>query len=130
MAKQMQVLIIEDEENIQGILSTFIERYFKDHGMPVNIKSLQDPIVGLYELSMRSEEYDLVILDIRLPKLSGDEIYQSISHVNPNIAKRIMFVTGYAEDLTERWPDKEFNVLQKPFRYDDLKALMNTILNA
>jgi len=126
----MQVLIIEDEENIQGILATFIERYFKDRDMQVNIKSLKDPIVGLYELSMRSEEYDLVILDIRLPKLSGDEIYQSISHVNPNIAKRIMFVTGYAEDLTERWPDKEFNVLQKPFRYDDLKELMNTILNA
>jgi len=130
LAKITQVLIIEDEENIQGILATFIERYFQEREMQVNIKSLQDPIAGLYELSMRSEEYALVILDIRLPKLSGDEIYNSISHVNPDIANRIMFVTGYSEDLTERWPDKKFNILQKPFRYDDLKALINTILNA
>ncbi len=129
MTAQKNVLIIEDEENIQGILATFIERYFKDYDMQVSIKPLQDPIAGLYELSMHSEEYDLVILDIRLPKLSGDEIYNSISHVNPDMANRILFVTGYSEDLTDRWPDKKFNILEKPFRYHNLKENIDNILD-
>jgi len=130
LADKKNVLIIEDEENIQGILTTFIERYFEYRGMQANIKSLKDPIAGLYELSMRGGEYDLVILDIRLPKLSGDEIYNSISHVNPDMVNRIMFVTAYSEDLVERWPDKKFNILEKPFRYDDLKANIDIIMNA
>ncbi|MDQ6988151.1 MAG: response regulator [Mariprofundaceae bacterium] len=129
MSKQKQVLIIEDEENIQGILSAFIERYFSEREMQVNIKSMDDPIRGLYDLSTRGELYDLIILDVRLPKLGGDEIYNSISHVTPGLVNRIMFVTGYPDDLTDRWPDKKFTILEKPFRYDALSEKISSILN-
>ncbi|MDX8391818.1 MAG: response regulator [Mariprofundaceae bacterium] len=130
MTKQRQVLIVEDEENIQGILTAFIERYFKERKTEVSIKSLDDPIRGLYDLSTRGEQYDLIILDVRLPKLGGDEIYNSIAHVTPKLVDRIMFVTGYPDDLSDRWPDKTFTILEKPFRYDALSEKIDSVLSA
>ena len=128
MSEPVHILIIEDEENIQGILNTLIRRYFDERKTPVTIKAMQDAIAGLYELSTRGHFYDLVLLDVRLPKLSGDEIYNGISLVNPDLAERILFVTGYPDDIRERWPDKNFNILEKPFRYDTLAEKIASII--
>lgn len=129
MIENKRVLIIEDEENIRGILRAFSQHFFEEKGKPVHIKSMSDSVRGLYELSTRGEEYDVIILDVRLPKFSGDEIYNSIALVNPDLLKRVLFVTGYPEDLIKRWPDKDFNILRKPFRFEVFAQAIDGILN-
>jgi len=128
MNKTVKVLIVEDEATVQSILAAFLQRYLSDHGMAGDIKILTDPVQGLFELSSNGEQYAGILLDVRLPKLTGDEIYSSLEHINPEILGRIMFVTGYSKDLTDRWPEKKLNVLEKPFRYDLFAERLEGIL--
>jgi len=125
---EMKVLIIDDEDSVQSILTAFINRYIADKNMQSNIVSMSDPVQSLFELTTRGEEYQVILLDVRIPKLSGDEIYSSLEQVNPDILDRIVFVTGYPEDLHERFPDKAFNILQKPFRYNSFAERLDSLL--
>jgi len=124
----MKVLIIDDDDSVQSILTAFLDRYFTSKGIQGKISSMIDPVQGLFELTTHGDKYQLILLDVRIPKLSGDEIYSSISEVNPDILDRILFVTGYPEDLFEHFPERDFNVLQKPFRYNIFSEQLDSIL--
>jgi len=125
---EMKVLVIDDEDAVQSILTAFLNRYVSEKGMQGDITSMSDPIKSLFELTTNGDQYQLILLDVRIPKLSGDEIYSSLEHVNPDILGRILFITGYPEDLFERFPDKQFNILQKPFRYDAFSNQLDAVL--
>jgi len=127
---EMKVLVIDDEDAVQSILAAFLNRYIAEKGMQGKITSMSDPIESLFELTTHGDQYQLILLDVRIPKLSGDEIYSSLEHVNPDILDRILFVTGYPEDLFERFPDKQFNILQKPFRYDAFSRQLDAVLSS
>jgi len=127
----MQVLIIEDEASMHSIMNSFLQRYGEQRGEPVNIKGLLDPVQGLFEASANGEQYDAILLDVRLPKLTGDEIFRSIRHVNPDITNRVLFVTGYPEDLIGHFADDiPLRVLEKPFRYEAFAASLTDLLPA
>lgn len=128
MSDLIKVLVVDDEDTVQAILNAFVNRYLDEKGYERSIKTLSDPVQGLFELTTQGEQYQLILLDVRLPKLTGDEIYSSLMHVNPNLLERVLFVTGYATDLTDRFPDKDLNILQKPFRYEHLAEQMGKIL--
>ena len=128
MSDLIKVLVVDDEDTVQSILNAFVNRYLDEKGYERSIKTLSDPVQGLFELTTQGDQYQLILLDVRLPKLTGDEIYSSLIHVNPNLLERVLFVTGYADDLTDRFPDKELNILQKPFRYEHLAEQMGKIL--
>ncbi len=126
----MNVLLIDDEENMQSIMAAFLKRYGDQHDMQVEIKALFDPVQGLFEITSNGDHYDLFLLDVRLPKLTGDEIYQSITHVNPELLDKVLFITGYREDLDARFPEHSLKILDKPFRYAQLEAQIDAILKA
>jgi len=126
----MNVLLIDDEENMQSIMAAFLKRYGDQHDMQVEIKALFDPVQGLFEITNNGDHYDLFLLDVRLPKLTGDEIYQSITHVNPELLDKVLFITGYREDLDARFPEHSLKILDKPFRYAQLEAQIDAILKA
>jgi len=128
MNKTVKVLIVEDESTVQSILAAFFQRYLEEKGMTGDIRTLTDPVQGLFDLSTNGEQYGAILLDVRLPKLTGDEIYNSIEQVNPDLLNRILFVTGYPDDLTDRWPDKQLNILEKPFRYQTFEEQIGKIL--
>ena len=125
---EINILIIDDEDAVQGILSAFLKRYCSDKGIQGNITCMNDPVESLLELTTRGQQYALILLDVRIPKLSGDEIYSSIEQVNPDVVDHILFVTGYPEDLHERLPEKQLNILQKPFRYNSFCNTINELL--
>ncbi len=124
------VLTIDDEETVQNILTAFVHRYMKGKGLECQVRAISDPVQGLFELSTNGEHYAVILLDVRLPKLTGDEIYNSLIHVNPGLIDRVMFVTGYPDDIVERFPDQPLKILQKPFRYEQFAQSMDDILNA
>jgi len=125
----MKVLIIDDEDSVQGILSAFLNRYSSDKGIESDIVCMSDPVESLFEITTHGEDYRLILLDVRIPRLSGDEIYGSIEQVNPDVVNNILFVTGYPEDLHERFPDKALNILQKPFRYKRFAETLDQLIH-
>ncbi|MDX8377343.1 MAG: response regulator [Mariprofundales bacterium] len=128
MSNVIKVLIVEDEAMIQGILRSFTTKFAKNLGVEVEIVSYDDPVKGLFELSSNGAAYAAILLDVRLPKLTGDEIYSSLELVNPELKAKVMFVTGYPDDLADRFPDAKLIVLQKPFRYQAFAEKISEVL--
>ena len=128
MSDVIKILAVDDEDTVQSILAAFINRYLGEKGIESSIKTLSDPVQGLFELTTQGNQYSAILLDVRLPKLTGDEIYSSLIHVNPELLERVIFVTGYPDDLLERFPDMKLNILQKPFRYQDFTQKLNSVL--
>ena len=114
---QLKILAIDDEDTVQSIVSAFLERFLGEKNITFDVKSFNDPVQGLFELSSNGASYQIILLDVRLPRLTGDEIYNSLMHVNPELLNRVLFVTGYPDDLEARFPDMPLNILTKPFRY-------------
>ncbi len=124
----LHALIIDDEQAVQNILSSFLGQYASAKSWPIEIHNLRNPIEGLFELTTTGERYQIILLDVRLPKMGGDEIYHAIEQVHPAILDRILFVTGYPEDLLDRFPGQSLKILQKPFRYHHLESALDEIM--
>jgi CheY-like chemotaxis protein len=85
--------------------------------------------------SYKSNFYDLVILDIKMPKMDGFELYNKIKEKDPKM--KICFLTAsemfYEEIrktryiLGEKFGDEYF--IQKPIKTDDLVQKMNVLIN-
>lgn len=123
----MKVLLVDDDPLTHEVISLFLHRYGQEHDINVTLKALHDPVQGLLELSGNRGKYDIILLDVRLPKLSGDEIYRSIAVKAPELLDRIIFITASPNDLHSKIPDKDLCVLGKPFRYQIFEFQISSI---
>ena len=126
----MNVLLVDDETNIQKIVASFLERYGEERSLTVHTKTLGDAVQGLFEATANGARYDMIVLDVRLPKLTGDEIYNSLSHVSPELLDRVLFITGYRGDLDARFPRRKLRVLETPFLYQQFIDEVEAIIGA
>ena len=104
------ILVVDDNENMQFILSNVLQEKGYEvecvgNGLDA-IKKVRDRIP------------DLVLLDIRLPKLGGDKIYKNIAMKMPELLDRVIIITASPHQLHDKLPDHDLRVLGKPFRYD------------
>jgi two-component system cell cycle sensor histidine kinase/response regulator CckA len=69
--------------------------------------------------NFRTGAYDLIVLDIKMPKIDGIKLYQEIRKVDRNV--RVCFVTASEEYYTERFSElsKEKCFIQKPMSLDN-----------
>jgi CheY-like chemotaxis protein len=122
----VKVLVVDDAL-MHEVITAFLTRYGQDHEVDVIIKALHDPVQALFEMTTNGSAYDLILLDVRLPKLSGDEIYTGISKGHPELLRRILFITGFPKDLKHKLPEMELRVLEKPFRYPPFETTVAEI---
>jgi signal transduction histidine kinase len=108
------VLVIEDEP----ALATAVAEGLSDAGFLVTRAA--DGEEGLARL--RERTFDVIVCDLRMPRLDGPAFYRAIAANSPSLARRVIFVTGdvagtdaerFLEDSGCRW-------LPKPFRLADL----------
>jgi len=132
MSSTRKFLIIEDEEPIRGILTAFVERYAMENAPRFRPKTmaLGDSVRGLFELSQSGEDYSAVLLDVRMPRMTGDEVFAALETSNPAILDRIIFITGYIGDLENRFPDVDLKVLEKPFKYKEFCNMLDSVMQA
>ena len=74
--------------------------------------------------------FDLVICDLKMPRLDGPSFYRVLSERRPALARRVIFVTGdVAGTDTERFlTETGCRWLPKPFRLNDLLRVMQDVL--
>ena len=113
-ANSGSILIIDDETSILDSTARTIEMF----GYRVTTET--DGQTALNRL--RQQSFDLVISDIRMPGLSGGEIYRSIQLSDPALAKRMLFITGdTVSPETRRFLEEtRLPCLEKPFEIDEL----------
>ena len=108
------VLVVEDEE----ALGTAVAESLTDAGFAVD--RARDGEEAL--MRVKARVYDLIVCDLKMPRVDGMTFYRTLERDHPDTARRIMFVTGdvagteaeqFLEETGCRW-------LAKPFRLKDL----------
>ena len=124
--RQNSILIIDDEPDITVTLSTALEgNGFRTH-------SYNNPVEA-YKC-FRSEVYDLVLLDIKMPIVDGFLLYQKINKTDSRA--KICFLTAsefYHEEIRKEQGFDGFNqeyFLRKPIEIKELVYTIETLLNS
>ena len=122
-----KILLVDNEADITYALENALENY------GYSIYSFNDSMLALN--SYKSNFYDLVILDIKMPKMDGFELCNKIKERDPEV--KIYFLTAselfYEEFrktrymLGEKLGEEYF--IQKPIKTDELVQKMNVLMN-
>ncbi len=121
-----RVLIVDDEPGIRFALKRWFER------QQWHVEEAQDGRQALQIIDGVSPDamFDLVVSDLHLPVVSGDELIQSLTTTHPALAARVILTTGDAvqdaarDSVLARHP----HVLQKPFDLSTLRGAVERIL--
>ncbi|WP_456419828.1 sigma-54-dependent transcriptional regulator [Thermovibrio sp.] len=115
----MRVLVLEDEASLRDILALILE----DFGYEVEeAGSLREARERLNE-----GEFDLALVDLRLPDGSGMELVREIKGRNPET--EVIIITAYAstETVKEAFELGVYDYVEKPFNINDLKLLIRNV---
>ncbi len=121
-AYKKRILIVDDE----AVICRFCQRVLTEDGFEVDIAA-----DGRAAQSMISkQDYDLYLIDIKMPLMDGKELYELLQKRDPCITNRIVFTTGSAiGQHTERFLKSSGRlVLLKPFTTEELRAVVNKAL--
>ena len=121
------ILLVDDELDVIYTIKNILE----DNGFQID--SFNDPITALN--SYRSNFYDLVILDIKMPKMDGFELYIKMREKDPKV--KICFLTAsemYYEKFRKTRSEfgriiEEECFIQKPIKSEDLIRKLKDIMN-
>lgn len=116
----MKILIIEDEKR----LSANIAKGLTEQGFAVDQSF--DGEDGLY--MAQSGEYDLIILDIMLPKMDGITICKTLRTKNNKTPILILTVKAAAEDAASGLDSGADDYLSKPFSFIELKSRIHALI--
>jgi CheY-like chemotaxis protein len=119
--RHARILIAEDNEDVRYIL----QRMLEDAGHEV--LSASDGVEAL-EVMGSPDQLDLVITDIRMPRMGGYPLAERLRAARPDLP--IIYVTGYAvgwQNAAEVGPNTAF--LQKPFAEQDLMEAIARLLS-
>jgi DNA-binding response OmpR family regulator len=119
-----RILVVDDEPALRRTLERALG------AMGYDVVSVGDPLL-VYEL-LDASDYDLVILDIHLPQLSGDTLAIALLRRMPRLADRLLLMTGDPWALRADWPEelRRCTLLVKPFTLDGLAATVRGALTA
>jgi DNA-binding response OmpR family regulator len=122
-----KILVIDDESDVTFTIKNILE----DNGFAVD--TFNDPILALnyYKVNL----YDLIILDIKMPKMDGFELYIKIREKDPKV--KICFLTAIATFNEEFRKTRlalgkiinEDYFIQKPIKMEDLLKKLTSIMN-
>ena len=116
----MRILVVEDERK----MASFIERGLKEEGYAVD--AAFDGEMGWEYVS--TNEYDLVILDWMLPKMSGLVLCQKIRQTGARTPILILTARDAVEDKIKGLDEGADDYLTKPFSFDELLARIRALL--
>ncbi len=116
-----KILIIEDEAAIRRVLTKIILNENKDY----RIDEAEDGLMG-YNM-LEKTDYDLVLCDIKMPKMDGVEVLEKVQKIKPEIPFIMISGHGELETAVETMRLGAFDYISKP---PDLNRLLNAIRNA
>lgn len=118
----MHVLIVEDEDRI----AAFVERGLKAEGFTV--ERAADGELGLALATQ--EEVDLVILDLMLPKLTGDQVLERLRVRRPDVPVIVLTAKDAVEDRVRGLNAGADDYVTKPFSFVELLARVHARLRS
>ena len=118
------VLMIEDEEHIRIV---FRDAMFDEGVMVIGVAAGED---GVEFYRQHAEEISLVVLDLSLPGISGEETYIRLKGIDPRV--KVVISSGFPlEDVRKKFDGTGvLGYLQKPYNYTTLVETMMRFIAA
>jgi two-component system, NtrC family, response regulator AtoC len=113
---RFSVLIVDDEKTLARSIKLFLE----EHGYEAEVANDGDRALELLE----KMHPDLVLLDLRLPKVSGLHLLKKIRGHDPSVAAVMMTAYGTIEGAVEAMKLGAFDYVTKPVDLDELKLIV------
>ena len=125
-ARHPRLFVIDDEPSIRAAINRFLTR------RQWEVEEAEDGRVAL-DILLHSEpnSYDAVMCDLRMPHVSGVELYRELLGARPDLAHRILFSTGdvVSADAAGFLAETGRPVIEKPFELSRLEELLTEILS-
>ncbi len=121
-AEGATILVVEDDPDVLDVTANMLTNAgFK-------VLEARNGQEGVDRFSENREQVDLVLLDMTMPVMDGEEAFQAIRRIQEDV--RVVLSSGYNEqDATNRFAGKGLaGFIQKPYRASDLLARVNGIL--
>jgi DNA-binding NtrC family response regulator len=116
-----KILIIEDEAAIRRVLTKIISEESETY----NVEEAEDGLLGIEMI--KNNDYDLVLCDIKMPKMDGVEVLEKAKKIKPEVP--IVMISGHGDldTAVNTMRLGAFDYISKP---PDLNRLLNTVRNA
>ena len=116
-----KILIIEDEAAIRRVLTKIIS----EENEAYHVEEAEDGLLGIEMI--KNQDYDLVLCDIKMPKMDGVEVLEKAKKIKPEMP--IVMISGHGdlETAVNTMRLGAFDYISKP---PDLNRLLNTVRNA
>jgi DNA-binding NtrC family response regulator len=113
-----RILIIEDEAAIRRVLVKILSE--ENNGYQV--EEAEDGLIGIEKI--KNEDFDLVLCDIKMPKMDGVEVLEAVKKIKPEIP--IVMISGHGDldTAVNTMRLGAFDYISKP---PDLNRLLNTV---
>ncbi len=120
-------MVVDDERDILSIIKRGLESKNR-----FQVETFNDAESALESLKENPDDYyDLVLTDIRMPKINGFELYRRIKESNPHM--KIVFITAFEinkEEFSKVIPSLDvIDFISKPVSMSTLMTKLNSILN-
>jgi two-component system NtrC family sensor kinase len=116
--EHLRVLVVDDEPHILHYMQATLESWGHE------VVLARDGSQALKRALM--QPFDLIICDLRMPRLGGREMFQTLARMHPTVADRIIFATGdtVRGDTLHFLEELGRPFLQKPFKLDALRRVL------
>jgi CheY-like chemotaxis protein len=121
--KGIEILVVEDEGGVREL----VQQILKNRGFTIKIASTPSEAL---EISAACDHFDLILSDVLMPEMNGQELAEEILKDKPFTP--VIFMSGYTEDvlLTKGIDKKENFFLMKPFTPRELNEVVDKALKA
>jgi DNA-binding response OmpR family regulator len=107
------VLVVEDDTSIRRLVKMVLQRE------GYNVEVAADGLEAVLKLGLT--DYDVIVLDLMMPKLDGFEFMSTMAANDPKRLKRVIVTSAASPGvISERMKGVPFDLLPKPFDIDQL----------
>ncbi len=117
------VLVVDDEEVVRKTASQMLQK------MGFDVVAAQDGLQALRIFKADPAKFALVLMDLTMPRLDGEQTYAELRRVVPDV--RVVLMSGFNEqDAVARFTGRGLaNFVQKPFDFQGLSQIVRSVMS-
>jgi two-component system cell cycle sensor histidine kinase/response regulator CckA len=118
-----KILVVDDEESVRMVMQRCLEH------LGYSVCVARDGIEALESYREKPDEYQLVILDMIMPQMAGDEVFRKLKELDASVG--VLIASGYSSDGKTRAVLEQggLGYIQKPFAVEDLARAVRKCLD-
>ena len=117
------ILVIEDEKIIRNLVKRILKKY------GYNVLTSSDGKKGLEVYKENKDSIDIILLDLTMPEMSGQMVFEEMLKIDPNV--KVMISSGHGEEETRKGIlSLAKGYVKKPYKIDELARSIRSILDS